>query len=818
MAEWCNLCPLGQQVPRQLLDGVGPIDAEIMLVGEAPGKTEERTGVPFVGESGRLLDSMLQAVGLKREDVRITNAVRCRPPDARGENRKPTSKEITACRKHLIREVGEVQPKVIIALGNEALKSLTGATGISAFRGQGQALLPAFQSAVERLPQTVMPTYHPAFALREPQHENEIIQDLRTALAGMRGGFRKIETPWTFSTQGTPLDYDEPVWAWDIETNARDLNDPELEVRFLAIDDGKNIVIFNGPQVPLAVECMNAFIRPDHWLVGHNASAFDRAVILEKYGVNLKTHDTQLLAHRIDEEQPLKLQDLAVKYLGVAPWKDGFDVHFWRRGPQSPEEWESAYTYNARDTRYTRLLFLELWALADDGEKRLYRDHNLPCSRALATTERRGVYISTDNAHRAIAELDLDQRAALLMLKSHTDPDFNPGSHQQVRELLFSDLLLPVQKRSKKTHDASTDEEALQKLALKGYEPEIVKTVLEFRENTKLLQFARDFIERATKGYTDRNNIFHANLCSPYIFPRYSMTSTVNDRTSCFTPNLQQTPREKRVRSCIAAPPGYVLCEADYSQLELRQAAELAGPASALWQEYQNPQADVHMTMAEWLTGKDRSKITDDERSRAKPPNFGYLYFSEWRTYQRIALTDYGLNVSEKEARYAQDAFRNWGMQPWWDRIEDELAKNGCVTSIFGSKRRLPAFSSKGSNDQAFRDPMRLHSGRKLYYYTQLEALRMAINFSDASPSSHLTLLAHALLVGNGFHTTGYIHDAVHMLLPCDPGHIEAAKKRIKEIMEVETPQMIEQIFGYKYTVPLIADVKIGRWWGDKGK
>ena len=66
MAEWCNLCPLGQQVPRQLLDGVGPIDAEIMLVGEAPGKTEERTGVPFVGESGRLLDSMLQAVGLKR--------------------------------------------------------------------------------------------------------------------------------------------------------------------------------------------------------------------------------------------------------------------------------------------------------------------------------------------------------------------------------------------------------------------------------------------------------------------------------------------------------------------------------------------------------------------------------------------------------------------------------------------------------------------------------------------------------------------------------------------------------------------------------
>lgn len=792
----CKNCDLWKTASRQLLVGSGPLDAQVMLVGEAPGREEDQAGIPFIGESGQLLDKLIDIAGLPRKTVYVTNAVKCRPP----KNRTPSVKEINACRPHLIAELANVRPDLVITLGNPPLKSLTGRSGITAFRGQVQELTKSIESA--HRPQ-IMPTFHPAYAVREPVHEEEIIQDVRTAVRMLKGGFTAIETVWHVYDGRLP-DLNSPVWSFDIETNARDLTDPELKVRFMAIDDGAEVTIFFDYQIQDAVDIMERYIGQDpaqRWLVGHNASGFDRSVLKERFLKNLKCHDTQLLAHLIDEEQPLKLQDLCVKYLGVAPWKDGFDVHFWRRGPENDEEWKRALDYCAQDTRYDRHLFLALWELATPEEKRLYKEHNLPCSRALATMERNGAYISVPNIDAAIATIEVDQRVALLRLKDMVNPDFNPGSHDQVREVLFSDLLLPIQGKSKKTEKASTDEEALKKLKSMGLGGDLLQTILDYRQASKLLgTYLRPWRERATVGYTDKNDIFRPNFTPPYIFPSYSFTSTVTGRTSSFNPNMQNPPRDKRVRSMVSCPPGFVLMEADASQLELRMAAELIGPGSPLFQEYLKPKPDVHMTMALRLTGKlDPATVLEEERSRAKPPNFAYLYDADWPTYQRIALTDYDLVVSEGEARFAQDAFMLWGPTPWWDRIEEEMKATGCVTSIFGRKRRLPNIRSRDA-------------------YARLEARRMGINFSDQSPSSDLVMLWLATTVGRGFHVCAYIHDALHLLVPDNDEAIANTAAWLQYDFAVTVPDLVESIFGYRFKVPMHADVKAGYSWGDKSR
>ena len=109
----CTRCPGLVESRSQIVDGVGPADADLLFVGEAPGATEDREGEPFVGRSGDVLDEALRDVGLAREDVRITNCARCRPPD----NRDPTAEELDNCRVYLDRETEAVDPELVVTLG-----------------------------------------------------------------------------------------------------------------------------------------------------------------------------------------------------------------------------------------------------------------------------------------------------------------------------------------------------------------------------------------------------------------------------------------------------------------------------------------------------------------------------------------------------------------------------------------------------------------------------------------------------------------------------------------------------------------------------
>jgi uracil-DNA glycosylase len=166
----CTRCKLHTQGRQQIVFGVGNPHAEIMFVGEAPGADEDAQGVPFVGRAGQLLTKMIEGgMGLKRDDVYIANVVKCRPPG----NRNPEPDEIAACQPFLFRQIASVQPKVIIALGAFAAKTLLNTdTPIGKLRGR----LYDFQGA------SLIPTFHPSFLLRSPGYKREAWEDLKLAL------------------------------------------------------------------------------------------------------------------------------------------------------------------------------------------------------------------------------------------------------------------------------------------------------------------------------------------------------------------------------------------------------------------------------------------------------------------------------------------------------------------------------------------------------------------------------------------------------------------------------------------------------------
>ena len=164
----CQRCGLGASRTK-LAYGVGNPNARLVLVGDAPGREEDLQGEPFVGEAGQLLDRILQAMGLHRDDVYLCNVLKCRPPN----NRDPQPEEGATCEAFLVRQIAAVRPQVIIALGRFAVHSLLKTNApISKLRGEWQSY--------QGIP--LMPTYHPAYLLNNPEGKRDVWDDMKQVL------------------------------------------------------------------------------------------------------------------------------------------------------------------------------------------------------------------------------------------------------------------------------------------------------------------------------------------------------------------------------------------------------------------------------------------------------------------------------------------------------------------------------------------------------------------------------------------------------------------------------------------------------------
>ena len=171
-ASACQKCPQLASTRQTVVFGAGNADADLMFVGEAPGANEDKQGLPFVGQAGRLLDTLLEEIGLTRGDVFVANVLKCRPPG----NRDPLPQEIDACQDYLFRQLELIEPRVVCTLGNFATKLLRGdPTGITRLHGREEVR----QIGPRRV--RLYPIYHPAAALYTP-----------SMLETLRGDFSRL--------------------------------------------------------------------------------------------------------------------------------------------------------------------------------------------------------------------------------------------------------------------------------------------------------------------------------------------------------------------------------------------------------------------------------------------------------------------------------------------------------------------------------------------------------------------------------------------------------------------------------------------------
>ena len=180
----CTRCKL-HATRKTIVFGVGDANAPIMFIGEAPGAEEDRRGEPFVGAAGQLLDKMIQAMGWTRDAVYIANVLKCRPP----QNRDPEADEVDACRPFLERQIDAIAPRVIVTLGKPAAHLILRTTApMSALRGRFKDYLGI----------AVMPTFHPAYLLRQPERKRDTWEDLKQVIAELeRIGVRPPVPPRT---------------------------------------------------------------------------------------------------------------------------------------------------------------------------------------------------------------------------------------------------------------------------------------------------------------------------------------------------------------------------------------------------------------------------------------------------------------------------------------------------------------------------------------------------------------------------------------------------------------------------------------------
>jgi uracil-DNA glycosylase len=203
-ARECVRCQL-HQTRTTVVFGAGNADAELMFVGEAPGANEDRMGLPFVGQAGKLLDKLLAEIGMERKDVFVANVLKCRPPD----NRDPMPREIEACQDYLHRQIDLIEPTMICTLGNFSTKLLRGdTTGISRLHGREETRIIGPRAV------RLYPLYHPAAALYTP-----------STLESLRADFERIPEILALGPPPQP----EPVPEPELEPYDEEVPEPEAE-------------------------------------------------------------------------------------------------------------------------------------------------------------------------------------------------------------------------------------------------------------------------------------------------------------------------------------------------------------------------------------------------------------------------------------------------------------------------------------------------------------------------------------------------------------------------------------------------------------
>jgi uracil-DNA glycosylase family 4 len=760
----CTRCALAEVGLSNCVPGRGPETAEIMVVGANPGSTEDFEGVCWIGPAGDELRSQLRAAGYATDSVFYTNAVRCITPRVNNALRAPTPGEIDACRTHLAAEIARIRPKVIIAFGDTALRSLCKLSGVSDKRGKEFALHKDFDFVAP-----VFATYHPAYVLRVQPARNTVVADLRR--------IRDRDLPqsgikWKWMTLD---DYDRvrladsAILAYDIETLLPDGTTADEPTQMqVAFPSGKVGVTANVWGFVWALR------NSRHRLVSHFGMDFDD----KKTGLQ-SFRDTAVLAYLDDETQPLGLESLCVRYLGVRGWKEDRDDPV-----KLPE-------YGARDAAYTLRLHDHLAQRIGERRLQIADEIIMPARRALDACTARGIYIDSAAVERARSETQAAKDAALAQIRTiASEAAFNPNADRQVGAwLVAAGVSLGTTPSGQYCVDkmaiesAKTQAQTRHLLGVENFCAALGAYNDEATALTTIDKYARAAASRTHRAYSE-----------------YTVVRTVVGRTSARHPrdldadlvgvNCQQLDRD--LLDFYSAPPGACFVKVDYSALHFRLVAFCAGEETIIRNYRENVDWDPHAWFARRLFGVAVSK--DDPRRQTAKGQFAIMYKGDkftLQTYLARRGIHISLGASEEFVRAWHGAFAR--IPRWWAITEAKLKKDGYVETVVGRRRHFGDIS-------------------KMPWNARQAAVRGAINFLVLGLEPDIALVALARCHALGIPINYFGHDAIGYEAPSEAVAREW-EPIVRDAMTQYPVDFLRERFGVTLTVPLAVEFsyKVGK-------
>jgi DNA polymerase-1 len=778
--------------------GSGKRKSDIMIIGEAPGQREDEEHRAFVGSAGRVLDSVLTQVGIDRDSCYVTNVAKCRPPG----NRTPDRSEIKVCTStYLVQEFEQVKPSFVLLLGNSALRGVIGRSGITKYNGVVYKVEVA-EGHVAR----VMGTVHPAAVLRNPRYKDTFAADIVRFANLTRGVSTEPQTEIHLVKNARQLKWlinkmmEVPEISWDVETATEPVAPPfvrgpgqdwwadESYITSIAFswEEGKSAAfLLDHPDTPwrspadVLEACRPFLLRKDAKYIAHNGK-FDARWMHSKGIPVRQDFDTMLAAHMLDENRLKGLKPLSKILLGAAPYNEEVDTKQTRLIPG-----RKLLHYNAKDTDYTlRLYHIFRKQLREEPRiARVFTKLMMPASNALVDIERHGVWVDPERWEERYLQAQENRDKIDRFIQQYW-PEANPlnlNAPQQVGRLLFNHLELPILERSKKTKAPSTKESVLLRLE---DEHVVCKAIIKYR---KWAKYVNTYLGPWKYEHMDEGGRIHST---------YKLYGTVTGRLSG-EGGIQQVPRDPFIRSVIGAPPGWKFLQADYSQVELRVVAWLSNERHMI-RQFLNGE-DIHMARAMKQTGKIRpEEVTKEERKRAKPVSFGYVYGMGAKKFVGYAFDNYGIKITQDEAeRDRSDFFEDYpGLRPWHERQRRLARKYHRVNSPLGRVRHLPDILSADED-------------------VRQESERQAINSPVQSFASDLMLLSlvelHLRMDPQKCRIVGTVHDSI--LFEVREDAVAEYAPFIKEVME--DMSIVRKKFGTEVTVPIVADIEVGDHWGE---
>lgn len=850
----CNRCPLWENsvagsekygfIRRAGIYGKGTGLNKLLIVADYPGYQEVKVGSVLVGDAGKLLSQILKDVGIDEYECYMINVVRCKTSN----NKTPSAGEQDFCQSlHLNydKPFPEWTPDYVLLLGAIPLRAVLHLTKITEKRGifYSNAIFPNAK---------ILPTFHPANILRKPELYPVVKQDIQQIADLIKGNISHTNQEidrhkiivddklqflqWMEYLLDTPADL---TLAIDIETTGLSyvhdkiasigitffreqvyagfafLTMPKLQIggQTVASIDDINWFLDLSDKQSLEFQLLKKVLETHHCVL-HN-SDFD-CKFLWKQGIEILDYDDTLDMHYIlNEEPPHGLKHLVTIYY---PKGSGYQQQMYDAleedgsGRYDQVSSRTLLNYNIDDTHYTHILY-EIFKnkLFEEQLDEFYYKHAMPLKKAISKMTYRGVKMDRNKIMELAAEYRVTIKTKQEELFDTLKLRFNYGSANQLRKVLYTDLSMPVLKRTEKG-SPSTDKETLEALAQQS---PVVNLIVELRHMRKMCatyldgddgvrdkDFQIDFKdsddqtedEKPTgKGilqYLDEYDRCHTHLLTH---------GTTSGRLASRRPSLLNIPRNKEFRHCFIAEPGWQLIQLDYSQAELVMLAYLSGDPGFIEAV---TSSDLHTAVCRTLMNIPADQeISKDQRTIAKNINFRIAYGGGHKGLAEM------IKISEEEAA---EWYRKWNtsypLASWWMSNQSNVwQENGYIETVYGRRRRFPNLQLLQSN--------KLNGNQLISYYN-----RLAINHpcqSAVADTINRTLFLYDQFINRVF---GWTHDP--KLLYKKPGAVltihdcimtECPEDLVEDMVKILTTMAALPI--PKLNISLKYDYKTGTCW-----